>query len=48
LNRLGPLRVLCLNAWLIESGTIRRHCLIARGVASLEEMCHCGIRVLRS
>ena len=35
LNRNGPHRLVCLNAWLIESGTIRRHGLVGIGVALL-------------
>jgi hypothetical protein len=35
-NRNGPRRPMCLNAWLIESGTIRRYGLVAVDVALLQ------------
>ena len=39
LNRYGSLRLMCLNAWPIRSGTIRRCGLIEVGVPYLEQMC---------
>jgi hypothetical protein len=42
LNGYGPHRLMCLNAWPIENGTIRRCGLFGVGVALLEEVCHCG------
>jgi len=35
LNRFGPQKLACLNAWHIGSG------LVGIGVALLEEVCHC-------
>ena len=43
LNRYGIHRFICLNAWSIESGTIRRCGFVGVGVALLEEMCHWGV-----
>lgn len=40
LNRYGPERLICLNAWPIGSGAIRRCDLVGAGVAFLEEVCH--------
>jgi hypothetical protein len=40
LNRYDPRRLMCLNAWPLESSTIRRRGLVGVGVALLEEMCH--------
>ena len=37
-------RLICLNDWPIESGTIRRCVLVGVGVA-LKKMCHCGGRL---
>jgi hypothetical protein len=48
LNKYGPHRLMCLNAWLIWSGTIRTCDLVGVGVALLEKVCHCGSRALRS
>ena len=43
LNRYGPHRLMCLNAWSIEHGSIRRCGLFFEvGVALMEELCHCG------
>ena len=39
LNRIGPDRLLCLNAWPSGSDTNRRCVLVRMGV--LEKMCHC-------
>ena len=44
LNMYGPHRLMCLNACLIGSGTIRRCDLVGVGVAMLEEVCHFGDR----
>ena len=41
LNRYGPYRLMCLGAWPMGSGSIRR-CGLGVGVALLEELCHCG------
>ena len=41
-------RLMCLNAWPMGSGTIRRCGLIGGGMTFLEEVCHCRGRVLRS
>ena len=41
LNGYGPHRLICLNAWPIRSGTIRRCGLVGVDVA-LEKLCHCG------
>ena len=38
----GPHRLMCLNAWSIGSGTIRRCGLVGVVVALLEEVCHYG------
>jgi hypothetical protein len=46
LNSFGSHKLLNLNAWPLRSGTVRR-CGYARvGVAMLEEVCHCGSRLL--
>jgi hypothetical protein len=37
---------MCLNTWPIENGIIRRDDLIGVGVALLEEVCHCGDKLL--
>ena len=42
LNRYGPHRLVCLIAWPIGSGTIRRCGLIRVGVALFKEVYHCG------
>ena len=42
LNRFGPHRLLCLNAWPTASDTMRRCDLVEVGVVLLEEVCHCG------
>jgi hypothetical protein len=34
---------MCLNAWPIGRGTIRRCDLVGVGVALLEELCHCCV-----
>ena len=47
LNRFGSHRFMCLNAWPIGSGTIRRCGLVGVGVALMEKVCHCGF-ALRS
>ena len=39
LNRYGFHRFMCLNAWPIRSGTIRKCGLVGVGVALLEEVC---------
>ena len=41
LNRNSLHRVMCLHAWPIGSGTIRKCGLIGVGMALLEEVCHC-------
>ena len=46
LNRKGPQRLLCLNAWPIGSDTVSQYKLVVVGVALLEEVCHCGGRGL--
>ena len=38
LNKNGPQRLMCLNAWPIGSGTIRKCCLAGVGVALLEKV----------
>jgi hypothetical protein len=38
LNMNGPHRLMCLNAWPIGSGTIRRYGLVGEGVTLLEEV----------
>jgi hypothetical protein len=45
LNRNGPYRLMCLNAWLIGSGAIKICGLVRAGMALLEEVCHCGGRL---
>ena len=35
-------RFMCLNAWSMGSGTIRRCGLVGVDAAFLEEVCHCG------
>jgi hypothetical protein len=45
LNRFGPHGFICLNAWPIGSGTIRRKVLVRVGVVLLEEVCHCWGRL---
>jgi hypothetical protein len=40
LSRYSPHRLLCLNAWPIGSGTIKKCCLVEVGVTFLGEMCH--------
>ena len=42
LNRYDPHRCMCLSAWPIKSGSIRRCGLVGVGVVLLEEGCHCG------
>lgn len=42
LNRYDPHRHMCLNAWLLWSGTIRWCSLVGVDVFLLEELCHCG------
>ncbi|ERE82677.1 putative double-stranded RNA-binding protein Staufen isoform 3 [Cricetulus griseus] len=42
LNRYGPHGLMCLNAWPIQSGTIRSGTIVEVGVALFEEVCHCG------
>ena len=42
LNRFGPHRLMCLNAWLIENDTTRICGLFGVGVALLEGVCHGG------
>ena len=37
-----PTRLMCLNAWPIGSGTIRRCGLMGISVVLLEEVCQCG------
>jgi hypothetical protein len=39
---MAPLRLMCLHAWPIGIGTIRRSGLVKLGVVSLEKMCHCA------
>ena len=41
LNKYGHHRLMCLNAWPIESGTIRRYGLVEVGVALLKYMWLC-------
>jgi hypothetical protein len=43
LNRFGPHRLMCLNAWPIGSGIIRRGDLVGIGMALLEEAFHCWV-----
>ena len=43
LNRNGPYRLVCLNAWPIKNSTIRRCNLVGVSLAFLEEVCHCGV-----
>lgn len=43
LNRLGLLRLMCLNVWTMESHTIRRCVLVKIGVVLLEEALLCGV-----
>jgi hypothetical protein len=38
---------MCVNAWTTRNVTIRRRGLVGVGVASLEEVHHCGGRALR-
>jgi hypothetical protein len=45
LNRYGPHRLMCLNAWPMGSGTIKMCGLLEVGVALLKGMCHCGERL---
>lgn len=42
LNRSGLHRLMCMNAWPTESGTIKRYGLMGVPVALLVEVCHCG------
>ena len=42
LNRNGPHRLKCLNAWPIGNDTPRRYGLSGVGVALLEEVGHCS------
>jgi hypothetical protein len=42
LNRYGPYRLMCLNAYPIGTNTFRRCGLVVMGVVFLEEVCHCG------
>lgn len=42
LNRNGPYRLVCVNAWHIGSSTIRRSSLIGVSMALLDDVCHCG------
>ena len=48
LNRFGPHRLMCLNAWPIKSDTNRGCGLIGEGVALEEKVCHCGCGASRS
>lgn len=41
---LNSSKLMCLNAWPMRSGTIRR-CDFGVGTALLEELCHCGGRL---
>ena len=43
LNRYGPHKLKCLNAWPIASGTIRRCGLVGIGMVLMEKLCHCGV-----
>ena len=36
----GGLNIMCLNAWLIEDGTIRRYGIAGVGVILLEKVCY--------
>ena len=42
LNRCDPHGLMCLNAWLMYSSTIRKYGLVGIGVALLEKVCHWG------
>jgi hypothetical protein len=42
LNRCGPHRLMCLNAWPIWSVTLRRCGLVGVDMTLLEEVHHCG------
>ena len=42
LNKFGPHRLMCLNAWPTGSGTIRRRDLVGVDVALVEYMCDSG------
>jgi hypothetical protein len=42
LNGYRPDRLMCLIAWHIGNGTIRRYDFEGVGVALLKELCHCG------
>ena len=44
LNRYGPHRLICLNAWPIGSGAVRRCDLVGKAMALMMEVCHCGGR----
>jgi hypothetical protein len=46
-NRYGPHRLMCLNAWPMENGTIRRGDLIGGVVTLSEKMCYHGDEALR-
>jgi hypothetical protein len=48
LNRYGPHRFMCWDAWPISFGTIRRYGLVGVGMALLEKVCHCGGHTSRS
>jgi hypothetical protein len=48
LKRNAPHRLMCLNAWPIRNGTIRKCGLVGVGVAWLEEVWHCVKQPLRS
>jgi hypothetical protein len=38
--RIGPHRLICLNVWSPESGSIRRYVIVGVGVALLEKVCY--------
>jgi hypothetical protein len=44
----APHRLMCLNSWPIGNSTFWRCGLVEGDVALLEEVCHCGGRVLMS
>ena len=43
LNRNGPHRLMCLNAWSILRGTSRMHGLVGVGVVLLQKVCDQGL-----
>ena len=45
LSKYGLHRLMCVNAWPMGSGTIRRCGFVGVCVALLEEVCHCGGRL---